>query len=243
MSGLATPICEALEGLHHRDAGLARLDRVALDVAAVVELLDDVVARGLRAEAELLHHLDQLALADARRRLGLLRVGPRVRARSRRRRPPRRPAAARRRRARRARAAGPPRPSGSPRPSSARMDRPRGTRARPARCRARSRSPSRPRCRRAWTPTPTGRRTSRGSGARPARRSCGGRRRAARSGRAPASGRSAGGRSSPSCRASGSSSSRAASGAASLNADTCEIDCSSSRTGSDFGYTVLSVRG
>ena len=108
-------------------------------------------------------------------------------------------------------------------------------RARPARCRARSRSRSRPRCRRASTRTPTGRRTSRGSGARPARRSCGGRRRAARSGRAPASGRSAGGRWSPSCRASARAVSRAASGAASLNAGTCEIDCSSSRTGSDFG--------
>ena len=79
MFGRGHRLGEALERLHHRDARLPRLDRVALDVAAVVELLDDVVARGLRAEAELLHHLDQLALADARRRLGLLRVDPRVR--------------------------------------------------------------------------------------------------------------------------------------------------------------------
>ena len=42
------------------------------DVLAVVERLDDVVARRLGAQAELLHLLDELALRVARRRLGLL---------------------------------------------------------------------------------------------------------------------------------------------------------------------------
>ena len=72
------PLRVLLEGLHHRDAGLGGLDRVVLHVAAVVELLDDVVARRLRAEALLLHHLDQLALPDPRWRLGFLRAEPGV---------------------------------------------------------------------------------------------------------------------------------------------------------------------
>jgi hypothetical protein len=61
-----------LEGLRHRDPRLRGLRRVGEDVAAVVQLLDDVGARRLCAQAALLHHLDQLALTDAGRRRGLL---------------------------------------------------------------------------------------------------------------------------------------------------------------------------
>ena len=50
------------------------LDRVVRRVPAVVERLDDVVPGRLRPQAELLHLLDELALAVARRRLGLLLV-------------------------------------------------------------------------------------------------------------------------------------------------------------------------
>ena len=67
-----------VERLVHRDPRLRGLRRVREDVAAVVELLDDVGAGRLGAEAALLHHLDQLALADPRRRLGLLVDHPRI---------------------------------------------------------------------------------------------------------------------------------------------------------------------
>ena len=63
-----------LQGLGHLDARLGGFHRVAVDVAPVVEVLDDVVPRGLGAEAVLLHQLDQRALAVPRRRLGLLGV-------------------------------------------------------------------------------------------------------------------------------------------------------------------------
>ena len=62
---MAIPVSEGSGGLRE-------------DVAAVVELLDDVGARRLGAEAALLHHLDQLALADPRGRLGLLVDDPRL---------------------------------------------------------------------------------------------------------------------------------------------------------------------
>ena len=67
-----------VERLVHRDPRLRGLGRVRVDVAAVVELLDDVGAGRLGAEAALLHQLDQLALADPRRRLGLLVDDPRL---------------------------------------------------------------------------------------------------------------------------------------------------------------------
>src|SRR5215208_6728294 len=66
-----------VEGLVHRDPRLRRLRRVAEDVAAVIELLDDVRARRLGPQSALLHQLDQATLADARRRLGLLVDHPR----------------------------------------------------------------------------------------------------------------------------------------------------------------------
>ena len=53
-------------------AELRGLDGVVLDVVHLVQALNDRVARGLRAEAELLHLLDEAALAVALRRLGLL---------------------------------------------------------------------------------------------------------------------------------------------------------------------------
>ena len=55
-----------------RHAELGGLDRVVAHVVAVVEVLDDVGARGLGAQAEVLHLLDELALAVAARRLRLL---------------------------------------------------------------------------------------------------------------------------------------------------------------------------
>ena len=63
---------ELVKGVANRHAQLAGLDGVVLDVLHRVQALDDAVARGLRAQAQLLHLLDQLALAVARRRLGLL---------------------------------------------------------------------------------------------------------------------------------------------------------------------------
>src|SRR4029450_2426088 len=47
-----------LEGLRHRDARLRGLRRVAEDIAAVVQLLDDVRAGRPAGERALLHHLD-----------------------------------------------------------------------------------------------------------------------------------------------------------------------------------------
>ena len=63
---------ELVKSVANRHAQLAGLDGVVLDVLHRVQALDDAVARGLRAQAQLLHLLDQLALAVARRRLGLL---------------------------------------------------------------------------------------------------------------------------------------------------------------------------
>lgn len=63
---------ELVKGVANRHAQLAGLDGVVLDVLHRVQALDDAVARGLRAQAQLLHLLDQLALAVTRRRLGLL---------------------------------------------------------------------------------------------------------------------------------------------------------------------------
>ncbi len=60
------------ERIDHGTALERGLHRVVGDVLAVVKRLDDVVTRGLRAEAELLHLLDQLALRVACGRLGLL---------------------------------------------------------------------------------------------------------------------------------------------------------------------------
>ena len=55
-------------------AKLTGLGRVVLEVLHVVEALDDRGARGLGAQSALLHLLDELALAVARRWLGLLGV-------------------------------------------------------------------------------------------------------------------------------------------------------------------------
>ena len=63
---------ELVERVAHRHAKLRGLDGVVLDVLHRVEALDDAVARGLRAEPELFHLLDELALAVAGGRLGLL---------------------------------------------------------------------------------------------------------------------------------------------------------------------------
>ena len=61
-----------VEGRDERDAELRGLDGVVAHVVAVVQVLDDVGARGLGAEPELLHLLDERPLAVARRRLRLL---------------------------------------------------------------------------------------------------------------------------------------------------------------------------
>ena len=61
-----------VEGGDERHAELRGLHGVVAHVVAVVEVLDDVGARGLGAQAELLHLLEQLALAVAARRLRLL---------------------------------------------------------------------------------------------------------------------------------------------------------------------------
>ena len=63
---------ELVERVAHRHAELRGLDGVVLDVLHRVEALDDAVARGLRAEPELFHLLDELALAVAGGRFGLL---------------------------------------------------------------------------------------------------------------------------------------------------------------------------
>ena len=63
---------ELVERVAHGHAQLRGLDGVVHDVLHRVEALDDGVARGLRAQAQLLHLLDELALAVARGRLGLL---------------------------------------------------------------------------------------------------------------------------------------------------------------------------
>ena len=54
------------------DAQLARLNGIVFEVAHGVQALDDARARGLSAQAALLHLLHELALAVARGRLGLL---------------------------------------------------------------------------------------------------------------------------------------------------------------------------
>ena len=61
-----------VERVDDRHAELARLAGVVLEVLALIERIDDARARGLGAEAALLHLLDELALAVARGRLGLL---------------------------------------------------------------------------------------------------------------------------------------------------------------------------
>ena len=63
---------ELIKGVANRHTQLAGLDGVVLDVLHRVQALDDAVARRLRAQAQLLHLLNELALAVARRRLGLL---------------------------------------------------------------------------------------------------------------------------------------------------------------------------
>ena len=54
------------------DTQLTRLDRIVLEIAHRVKALDDARARRLGAQAALFHLLDELALAIARGRLGLL---------------------------------------------------------------------------------------------------------------------------------------------------------------------------
>ena len=63
---------ELAQSIDHRHAKLAWLDGVVLNVIDRVQALDDRMARRLRSKAELLHLLDELALAVTRRRLGLL---------------------------------------------------------------------------------------------------------------------------------------------------------------------------
>src|ERR687894_271505 len=65
---------EVREGLGHLDALLRRHERVVVDVAAIVEVLDDVRTRRLGAEPEVLHNVYEAAGAVAARRLGLLGV-------------------------------------------------------------------------------------------------------------------------------------------------------------------------
>ena len=62
------------QGGDDRDALAGRLDRLAGDVLAVGQRLDDVVTGRLRPEAEPLHLLDELARRVARGRLRLLRL-------------------------------------------------------------------------------------------------------------------------------------------------------------------------
>ena len=64
--------CELTERIAYGNAELAWLDRVVLHVFHRVKALDDRMARGLGAQAQALHFLNELALAVARRRLGLL---------------------------------------------------------------------------------------------------------------------------------------------------------------------------
>ena len=63
---------ELVQRIAHGHAQLAGLDGVVHAVLHRIEALDDGMARGLRAQAQLLHLLDELALAVARGRLGLL---------------------------------------------------------------------------------------------------------------------------------------------------------------------------
>ena len=63
-----------MQGVDDGHAELAGLNGIVLEVLHGVETLDDARARGLRAQASLLHLLDELALAVASGRLGLLRV-------------------------------------------------------------------------------------------------------------------------------------------------------------------------
>ena len=63
---------ELRERVDDGDAELAGLDGVVLEVAHRIEALDDARARRLGAQAALFHLLDELALAVARGRLGLL---------------------------------------------------------------------------------------------------------------------------------------------------------------------------
>ena len=63
---------ELVEGVDDGHAQLAGLHRVVLEVLHRVKALDDARARGLGAQAALLHLLDELALGVARGRLGLL---------------------------------------------------------------------------------------------------------------------------------------------------------------------------
>ena len=62
----------ALEGVDDGHAELTGLDGVVLEVLHLVKALDDGGAGGLGAQAQALHLLHELALAVARRRLGLL---------------------------------------------------------------------------------------------------------------------------------------------------------------------------
>ena len=63
---------ELRERVDDGDAELAGLDGVVLEIAHRVQALDDARARRLGAQAALFHLLDELALAVARGRLGLL---------------------------------------------------------------------------------------------------------------------------------------------------------------------------
>src|SRR5215203_5000216 len=62
---------EVREGLRHGHTLLGRDQRVVVDVAAVVEVLDYVRARRLRAETMVFHHVYEAACAVTARRLGL----------------------------------------------------------------------------------------------------------------------------------------------------------------------------
>ena len=63
---------EVREGLGHAHALLRRDQRVVVDVAAVVEVLDDVRSRRLGAKAKILHHVYEAARAITAWGLGLL---------------------------------------------------------------------------------------------------------------------------------------------------------------------------
>ena len=63
---------ELVKGVDDGHAKLTRLNRIVLEVLDRIEALDDARARRLGAKAALLHLLDELALAVARRRLRLL---------------------------------------------------------------------------------------------------------------------------------------------------------------------------
>ena len=63
---------ELLQRVANRHAQLGWLNRIVLDVFHRVKALDNGMARGLRAQVELFHFLNELALAVARGRLCLL---------------------------------------------------------------------------------------------------------------------------------------------------------------------------